>query len=153
MRKSSSFLLIIEHALSFMKVFNYHYISYFMFASFSSKYIYYYFPHFYFYNEEIKARRNWISYLRLCHTWKSRPQNKSQGSNAELNSLSLVQLFATPWTVARQAPLSMGFSRQEYWSGLPFPSPGDLPNPGIKPGSPAWQADALSSEPPGNSTL
>ena len=41
--------------------------------------------------------------------------------------------FVTPWTVARQAPLSMGFSRQEYWSGLPFPSPGDLPNPGIKP--------------------
>ena len=57
----------------------------------------------------------------------------------------------TPWTVARQAPLSMGLSRQEYWSGLPFPFPGDLPNPGIEPGSPAWQADALSSEPPGNS--
>ena len=56
----------------------------------------------------------------------------------------------TPWTVALQAPLSMGFCRQEYWSGLPFPSPGDLPNPGIEPGSPAWQADALSSEPPGN---
>ena len=64
--------------------------------------------------------------------------------------LSRVQLFATLWTVARQAPLSMGFSRQEYWSGLPFPSPGDLPNPGIEPGSPAWQADALSSEPSGN---
>ena len=63
--------------------------------------------------------------------------------------LSRVQLFATPWTVARQAPLSMGFSRQEYWSGLPFPSPGDLPDPGIEPGSPALQADALSSEPPG----
>ena len=47
------------------------------------------------------------------------------------------------------APLSMGFSRQKYWSGLPFPSPGDLPNPGIEPGSPALQADALSSEPPG----
>ena len=45
--------------------------------------------------------------------------------------------LATPWTVARQAPLSMGFSRQEYWSGLPFPSPGDLPDPGIEPGSPA----------------
>ena len=54
----------------------------------------------------------------------------------------------TPWTVAYQAPLSMGFSRQEYWSGLPFPSPGDLPNPGIKPGSPALQADTLTSEPP-----
>ena len=54
--------------------------------------------------------------------------------------LSCVQLFVTPWTVAHQAPLSMGFSRQEYWSGLPFPSPGDLPDPGIKPTSPAWQA-------------
>ena len=49
--------------------------------------------------------------------------------------LGHVQLFATPWTVARQAPLSMEFSRQEYWSGLPFPIPGDLPNPGIKPTS------------------
>ena len=57
--------------------------------------------------------------------------------------------LATPWTVAHQAPLSMGFSRQEYWSGLPFPSPGDLPKPGIGPGSPALQADALLSEPPG----
>ena len=54
-----------------------------------------------------------------------------------LKSLSHVQLFVTPWTGAYQAPLSMEFSRQEYWSGLPFPSPGDLPNPGIKPGSPA----------------
>ena len=63
--------------------------------------------------------------------------------------LSRVRLFASPWTVVRQAPLSMGFSRQEYWSGLPFPSPGDLPNPGIAPRSPALQADALSSEPPG----
>ena len=67
-----------------------------------------------------------------------------------MKSLSRVRLFATPWTVARQAPLSMGFSRQEYWSGLPFPSPGDLPNPGIEPGSPVLQADALPSEPPGN---
>ena len=56
---------------------------------------------------------------------------------------------ATPWTVAYEAPLSTGFSRQEYWSGLPFPSPGDLPNPGIEPGSPALQTDALPSEPPG----
>ena len=63
-------------------------------------------------------------------------------------SLGRVQLFATPWTVAYQAPPSMGFSRQEYWSGLPFPSPGDLPNPGIEPGSPEFQADALTSEPP-----
>ena len=54
--------------------------------------------------------------------------------------------LATPWTVACQAVLSMGFSRQEYWSGLPFPSPGDLPNPGIKPWSPALQADSLLTE-------
>ena len=66
-----------------------------------------------------------------------------------VKSLSHVQLFATPWTVGHQAPPSMGFPRQEYWSGLPFPSPGDLPNPRIKPGSPALQADALTSEPPG----
>ena len=50
--------------------------------------------------------------------------------------------LATPWTVACQAPLSTGFSRQAYWSGLPFPSPGDLPDPGIEPGSPALQADS-----------
>ena len=64
-------------------------------------------------------------------------------------TLSRVQLFTTPWTVAHQASPSMGFSRQEYWSGLPFPSLGDLPNPGIEPESPALQADALTSEPPG----
>ena len=73
--------------------------------------------------------------------------------SSEVKSLNSVRLFVTPWTVARQAPLSMEFSRQEYWSGLPFPSPGDLPNPGIKPGSPAWQADALSSEPDVKSKL
>ena len=66
-----------------------------------------------------------------------------------MKSLSRVQLFATPWTLAYQTPQSMEFSRQEYWSGLPFPSPGDLPNPGIEPRSPALQADALLSEPPG----
>ena len=59
--------------------------------------------------------------------------------------LSPVQLFATPWTVAHQASLSMGFSRQKYYSGLPFPSPGDLPNPGIEPQSPALQADAFTA--------
>ena len=66
-----------------------------------------------------------------------------------MKSLSRVQLFATPWTVAYQAPPSMGFSRQEYWSGLPFPSPGDLPEPGIELRSPTLQADALPSELPG----
>ena len=59
----------------------------------------------------------------------------------------------TPWTVACQAPLSMGFSRQEFWSGLPLPSPGDLPDPGIEPGSPTLQADAFPSEPPGKPCL
>ena len=66
-----------------------------------------------------------------------------------MKSLSHVWLFATPWTVAYQAPPSMGFSRQEFWSGLPFPSPGDLPNRGIEPRSPTLEADALTSEPPG----
>ena len=54
---------------------------------------------------------------------------------------------ATPWTVACKVPLSVEFSKQQYWSGLPFPSPGDLPDPGIEPGSPTLQADALPSEP------
>ena len=63
--------------------------------------------------------------------------------------LSRARLFATPWTIVYQAPQSMEFSRQEYWSGLPFPSPGDLPNPGIEPRSPVLQAYALLSEPPG----
>ena len=66
----------------------------------------------------------------------------------KVKSLSRVRLFGTPWTVAYEAPLSMGFSRQEYWSGLPFPSPGDLPDPGIEPRTPALWADALLSEPP-----
>ena len=67
----------------------------------------------------------------------------------KVKSLSHVQLFATPWTIAYQAPPSMGSSRQEYWSELPFPYPGDLPDPGIELRSPALQADALPSEPPG----
>ena len=66
-----------------------------------------------------------------------------------MKSLSHVPLFVTPWTVAYQAPPSMGFPRQEYWSGLPFPSPGELPNPGMEPGSPTLWADTLLSEPPG----
>ena len=67
----------------------------------------------------------------------------------KVKSLSCVRLFVTLWTVAYQASPSMGFSRQEYWSGLPFPSPGDLSNPGIEPRSPALEADALTYEPPG----
>ena len=75
--------------------------------------------------------------------------NVGLGLKVKLKLLSRVQLFETPWTVAYQAPPSMGFSRQEYWSGLPFPSPEDLPDPGIEPESPTLQADALPSEPPG----
>ena len=74
-----------------------------------------------------------------------------------LSRLSYIRSFATPWNVACQTPQSIGFSRQEYWSGLPFPSPRDLPDPGIEPGSPASQRDSLltqlsgffTSEPPG----
>ena len=68
----------------------------------------------------------------------------------EVKSLSRVRLFTTPWTVAYQASPSMEFSKQEYWSGLLFPSPGDLPNTGIEPRSPALRAGALPSEPPQN---
>ena len=70
-------------------------------------------------SEVLEVRKEHIAYLHLT-----------------LKSLSHVRLFATPWNVAYQAPPSMEFSRQEYWSGLPFPSPGDLPHPGIEPGSP-----------------
>ena len=68
-------------------------------------------------------------------------------------SHSVMSYSVTPWTVACQTPLSMEFSRQEYWSELPFPSPGDLPDPGIELGSPALQADSLPSEPPRNPKL
>ena len=74
-------------------------------------------------------------------------EETSAYGKVKVKSLNHVQLFATPWTIAHQAPPSMGFSRPEYWSGLPFPSPGDLPDPGIEPGSPALQADTLLSEP------
>ena len=67
----------------------------------------------------------------------------------KVNSLSRIRLFATSWTAVYQAPPSMGFSRQEYWSGLPFPSPGDLPYLGIEPRPPTLQADVLTSELPG----
>ena len=75
------------------------------------------------------------------------PYNYTEMKWSEVNSLSCVWLFATLWT--HQAPPSMGFTRQEYWSGLTFPSPGDLPYPEIEPRSPTLQADALTSEPPG----
>ena len=69
---------------------------------------------------------------------------------SSVQSLSSVRLFVTPWTAACQTPPPMGFSRQDYWSGSAFPSPGQLPDPGIEPWSPAPQADSLLSEPPGN---
>ena len=69
-------------------------------------------------------------------------------SESESEVAQLCLTLCDPWTVAHQAPLSVGFSRQEYCSGLPFPSPGDLPNPGIEPRSPTLQADVLPSEPP-----
>ena len=75
------------------------------------------------------------------------------GLSSRAQMLSHVQLLATPWTVALQAPLSMEFSRQDYWSGLPFPSPGDLPDPGIKPMSPALADRFFTTEPPGKPKL
>ena len=68
---------------------------------------------------------------------------ENEDKEKKVKSLSHVRLFATPWTVAYQAPLSMGFSRQEDWRGLTFPSPGNLPHPGIEPGSPALRAGAF----------
>ena len=102
---------------------------------------------------------SWQNYVFLCHASFCTPRPNlpvnmySCIEKVKVKSLSRVQLFATPWTVAYQAPLSMGFSRQQFWSGLPFPSPGDLPNSGIEPESPALQADALTSEPPGKQNL
>ena len=78
----------------------------------------------------------------MCYVWC-----------AVLSHSVMSDSFATPQTVAHQPPLSMGFSRQEYWSGLPCPPPGDLPNPGIKCKSPILEADSLSSEPPGKSYM
>ena len=75
-----------------------------------------------------------ISFQRISFYFK----NLLKTLKVKVKSLSRVRLFATPWTVAYQASPSMGFSRQEYWSGVPFPSPGDLPDPGIEPGSPAF---------------
>ena len=88
-------------------------------------------------------------FYTICTVYNCIPIYCGINMKVKVKLLSHVQLFATPWTVALQAPPSMGFSRKEYWSGLPFPSPGDLPDPGIEPRSPTLQADALTSEPPG----
>ena len=96
--------------------------------------------------------------LALCHYHSRWAKNTLESNENELHmsewvkSFSHVQLFVTPWTAAYQALPSMGFSRQGYWSGLPFPSRGDLSDPGIEPRSLALEADALPSEPPGKST-
>ena len=87
--------------------------------------------------------------MKTSRGMEGKGEVKGEVREPKYSSLSCVQLSLTPWTTARQAPLSMGFPRQEYWSGLPFPSLGDLPDPGIKSRSPALQADSLPSEPPG----
>ena len=86
--------------------------------------------------------------LRMCEisSFMKILSNKTFSTLVVVYSLSCVQLFTTPWITACQALLSMGFSRQEYWSGLPFPPPGDLPNSGIEPRSPALQADSLPTK-------
>ena len=90
-----------------------------------------------------------ITYPPIWCTKKYSPLYYICPKPIEVKLLSHVRIFATPWTVVYQAPPSMGFSRQGYWSGLPFPSPEDLPDPGMKPRSPALQAETLPSEPPG----
>ena len=100
----------------------------------------------------LMSLERWVLY-HSCHL--ASPIDSIESEKVKVKSLSRVRLFVTPWTVAHQAPPSMGFSRQEYWSGLPFPSPGNLPDPGIEPGSP-WVAGrqgctagrSLNSEPP-----
>ena len=96
-------------------------------------------------------------FLLLSCMWKKNEAQQSKPTHLALCNvygrmcqlLSCVQLYATPWTVTCQAPLSKRFSKQECWSGLPCTSPGDLPDPGIEPRSPALQADSLPSEPLG----
>ena len=81
-------------------------------------------------------------------------QSKCFNFNGDGGAVSKASLtLVTPWTVAHQAPLCVGFSRQKYWSGLPVPFPGDLPNPGIESRSPSLQADSLPAEPQGNPRL
>ena len=88
-----------------------------------------------------------VTIIDFFHICDFRPVMVDRSEEVKL--LSFVRLFVTPWTVTYHVTLTMGFSRQECWSGLPFPSPGDLPDPGIKPRSPALQADSLPWEPPG----
>ena len=86
---------------------------------------------------------------RVGHDWATEHTHTLLWHISSIQLLSHVRLFVIPWSVDHQAPLSMGFSRQEYWGGLPCPAPGDIPNPGIESMSPALQVDSLSTEPPG----
>ena len=92
----------------------------------------------------------WLQMFYLCHPWGNWGRLRKRGPQKNESESEVVQSCPTLWDPMDYS-LSMGFSRQEYWSGLPFPSPGDLPNPGIKPRSPTLQADALTSELPGKS--
>ena len=87
--------------------------------------------------------------MLVRHLYRMLPTAWNTHACMHAKSLQSCPTLCDPWTVAHQAPLSMGFPRQQYWSGLPFPSPGQLSDPGIKPRSPALQADSLPSEPPG----
>ena len=93
-----------------------------------------------------------LSSVSCIGRWDLHPQRHLE-SPYYITKVKVKSDSVSPWAVAHQTPPSMGFFRQEYWSGLPFPSPGDLPDPGIEPGSPALQVDALPSEPPGKSLL
>ena len=113
-------------------------------------------------NEQFPCRDNWYIFKiikEICHHQKENDSSTTKLTSMEYYGLCvglcvcvggcvcvIAQSCLTPWTVAHQAPLSMEFSRQEYWSGLPFPSPGYLPDPGVKPRSPAFQVDSLLSE-------
>ena len=95
---------------------------------------------------ESHGQRSLSGYCPWGQKSRTRLSDYTNKKRKKVKSFSRVRLFATPWTVAYQVLPSIGFSRQKYWSQLPFPSPGDLPNPGIKPRSPALQADSLLSE-------
>ena len=107
---------------------------------------------------DIFQKKTYILGCRKGNKLKNKlPKKKSRAFKCPvpaymLSHFSRVRFFATPWTVARQAPLSVEFSRQEYWSRLPLPSPGDLCDPGINTESPARQANSLPSEPPANTS-
>ena len=101
-----------------------------------------------FYHEARAQGRQWYIWTRTSRHEIPRISTTSCGGGLVMSDSSMI-----PWTVVRQAPLSMGFSRQEYGSGLPFPSPGDLPDPGIEPTSPALAGGSFTTEPPGKPTL